>query len=123
MSCIVYSGGFADSCTFSIDPDLFSADWEVDPAVPIVHDIEAFHVSLRSLENLERRNLYENPFQQLALLSSKKTLSNVILEEIDGEMFVVAMQEKDAIVFKNVSTGNKFTIKCNKWNQYPDKVK
>jgi hypothetical protein len=91
--------------------------------VPLRYELEAYHIPLNALENLEQQNPYDHPWRLAARLDSKTELRKAVLEEIRGEPYLVCIVGEDAIMFKNLATGKKSTLKCHKWDNYPDLVR
>jgi hypothetical protein len=80
--------------------------------------VDVFHISLTSLEHLHRQHRLAHPFNRVATLRSKNGIKHAVMEEIDGEPYLVAIVGMSSIVFKNLAYGSRFTLKCCRWMAY-----
>jgi hypothetical protein len=102
---------------------VFSADHPIDAPVPLRYHLEAYHIPLSALEHLEHQDPYERPWRLAARLDSKTELKKAVLEEIKGEPYLTCLVGEDGIMFKNLATGQKSTLKCHKWGVYDSLVR
>jgi hypothetical protein len=99
-----------------------STEYDIDVAGQVVWEASAFHVSLEQLELSELQDPYDRPFQHVALLGSRTKISNLVIEEMGGEPYVLAIVGTDGILIKNLTTGAKWTLKCHNWAAHADRV-
>lgn len=107
----------------------------MDSYLPLEYEVNVVHVSLDDIESIVNDELewgsdeyffrsygLDRPFTFVVRMNANNAMQKASLELINDEPHVVCIVNCDRILFKNLATDVKSSLKCHRWDRYPDFV-